>query len=265
MSKLTLTLRTGNGYTDLSVDGGEVALILIDVWDKHWCSGMEKRGEILAKKINQLLPAVRANGVRVVHAPSECAGFYQDNDRRNAFLNAPVRRDSPGSGSISALPTDDKVPAITWNGSHPAPDGFVPPLKQDGCDGTNTGHHWSREHPFVGIVDPDIVAFENESYRIVSFLRGRNIKYLVYSGAATNECVLYTRNTSIYYMKKLIAAATGAGVQCYLARDLTDTMYVPPADRPFESHDSGTAGTVHYIESSLAVPSILSADLAVPT
>jgi nicotinamidase-related amidase len=249
----------------MTVEGHEVALILIDIWDKHWCSGMEKRGEILAKKINQLLPAVRANGVRVIHCPAGCSAFYKDNDRRKAFLNAPPQIGNPASGTIAALPTDDKVPEITWNSWREPPPGFQWPLKQDDCDGTRTDNRWTREHPFIEIRDPDIVAFENESYRILRFLRGRNIKHLVYAGAATNECVLYTRNTSMHYLKKLATAVSGAAVQCYVARDLTDSMYVPPRDRPTEVHDSGTVGTVAYMEKVLAVPSILSADLAVAT
>jgi nicotinamidase-related amidase len=269
------------------VEGHEVALILIDLWERHHCIPMEIRGAILAKKVNQLLPTMRGNGIRIIHAPSLRAKesgfapasgkFYEleKNDPngfrcRKAFLDAQVS--PPEKGLIRDLQTDDKMSQIWWN-----PDGkkdvpspglqlWVYPLRQDGCDGASDwAGHWppDREHPSIQIKEPDIVAYENESYRILRFLRGRNIKHLVFAGCATNECVLHSRNTSIYYMTQLMAAFSGPTITFYLARDLTDTMYAPPQSNaaPTDVHDSGTAGTVTWIERNLKVASILSSDL----
>jgi hypothetical protein len=153
------------------VEGHEVALILIDLWERHHCIPMEIRGAILAKKVNQLLPTMRGNGIRIIHAPSLRAKesgfapasgkFYEleKNDPngfrcRKAFLDAQVS--PPEKGLIRDLQTDDKMSQIWWN-----PDGkkdvpspglqlWVYPLRQDGCDGASdwTGH-WppDREHP----------------------------------------------------------------------------------------------------------------------
>jgi nicotinamidase-related amidase len=285
MSKLQFVTRLDDHeFKAVDVEGSEVALILIDLWEKHWCSTMEIRSAILAKKVNQLLPAMRKNGICIIHAPSlrdppaYLAGsgkFYEkeQNDkngfqRRQAFLGGPA-----ASGKkISDLPTDDKLSQIWWNEKkdrpYPGLQLWVYPLRQDGCDGINRGcgpnEHWPpyRQHPSIQIDNPDIVANENESYRILMFLRSRNIKHLVYAGVATNECVIHSRNTSIYYMQQLVAAFSGPEIKFYLARDLTDTMYKTPPNAPqYEVHDSGTAATVTWIERNLQVASILSSDL----
>jgi hypothetical protein len=49
------------------------------------------------------------------------------------------------------------------------------------------------------------------------------------------------------------------GIQCILARDLTDTMYNPKM-RPFVSHDKGTDLVVEHIE-KFWCPSVLSSEL----
>jgi len=285
MSKLQFMTRLNDhDFTPVEVEGSQVALILIDLWEVHWCSTMEARTGLLAKKVNQLLPAMRDNGVRIIHAPSlrDPPNFYpgsgkfyekEENDkngflRRQAFLNAPT----PDKRKIRELPTDEQVPQITWNeGKKTAPANWAYPLQQDGCDGTDRrsnpnpkDQHWPpyRQHPSIQIDNPDIVANETESYRILMFLRARSIKHLVFGGVATNECVVWTRNTSIYWMQKLITAVSGSPITCYLARDLTDTMYVKPNNAPsWEVHDSGTAATVTWIERNLKVASILSSDL----
>ena len=54
----------GKDFNEVEVEGHEVALILIDLWERHHCIPIEIRTGILAKKINQLLPAMRGNGIR---------------------------------------------------------------------------------------------------------------------------------------------------------------------------------------------------------
>jgi hypothetical protein len=275
--KLTFMTRLNDkDFKPVYVEGNEVALILIDLWDVHWCSTMETRAELLAKKINQLLPAMRKNGVCIIHAPAMVGQFYEkeENDkngflRRQAFLNAQLS--ATDKRKIRELRTDEQVQEITWNPSpKPSPANWAAPLQQDGCDGvdfrsaTPKTPHWppTRQHLWIEIDEPDIVANENESYRILMFLRSRYIRHLVFAGCATNECVLYTRNTSIHYMKQLMTAFSVSEITCYLARDLTDTMYEKPRNAPsYEVHDSGTAATVTWIERHLKVASILSSDL----
>ena len=52
MAKIAFTRRTGNHYDDkpMTVDGSEVALILIDIWNNHWCPSIKKQTALLAKQ-----------------------------------------------------------------------------------------------------------------------------------------------------------------------------------------------------------------------
>ena len=55
----------------------ETALVLIDLWDDHWCDAMAQRGVDLSLRVNRTASRLRARGVHVVHSPSAPAlAFY---------------------------------------------------------------------------------------------------------------------------------------------------------------------------------------------
>ena len=277
---LTFQSRVGTTFTDEKVDGSSVAVILIDIWDNHWCKGMATRGLVLAKKVNSLLPTMRNSGIRIIHSPSSCRPYYTnpehtsdlhlDYKRYMDFLNSKdfgkPTKDFPDDGAFGLW-------SHGWNGG--APPGFLYPLKQDGCETgqTNKTQNWTKETDIINIIGADVVAFEDESWRILNWLAERRLNHLVYAGAATNECVIHTRNTSLYWMMRLYEKykselPSDFNLKFYLARDLTDSMYVPPSKTntfPFPCHDDGTVDTVNWIELNLGVPSILSSDLCVVT
>jgi hypothetical protein len=49
----------------MTVDGSEVALILIDIWNNHWCPSIKKQTALLAKQVQSLLPSIRENGAAI--------------------------------------------------------------------------------------------------------------------------------------------------------------------------------------------------------
>ena len=53
------------------------ALVLCDVWDKHWCRGASERLEVLLPRMDKLVRTVRAAGVLIVHAPSDTMDSYK--------------------------------------------------------------------------------------------------------------------------------------------------------------------------------------------
>src|SRR5579864_8139521 len=84
---LSLKLRTrvetfkGSGVWDevqliKEVPVSETAIVICDMWDKHWCRGATERCDALAKKMAPVIQAARARGVQIVHAPSDCMDFY---------------------------------------------------------------------------------------------------------------------------------------------------------------------------------------------
>jgi len=239
---LRLKLRTrveafkGSGEWDevklvKEVPVAEVAIIICDMWDKHWCAGATERCDGLAEKMAPVIKAARAKGIQIIHAPSETMNFYQDTPQRRRVLLAPrVEMPKPLEISDPPLPIDDS-------------DG--------GCDTPQKPWYkaWTREIAKLDIGEFDGISDNGEE--VYRFLRQQGIKYLIVMGVHTNMCVL-NRTFAIRQM-------TRRGIQCILARDLTDTMYNPKM-RPFVSHDKGTDLVVEHIEKYWC-PSVLSSDL----
>ena len=239
---LRLKLRTrvetfkGSGQWDevnlvKEVPVAEVAIIICDMWDKHWCEGATTRCDALAVKMAPVINAARAKGVQIIHAPSETMHFYQDTPQRRRVMLAPgVEMPKPLEISDPPLPIDDS-------------DG--------GCDTPQKPWYkaWTRQSAKLDIGGFDGISDNGEE--VYRFLRQQGIKYLIVMGVHTNMCVL-NRTFAIRHM-------TRRGIQCILARDLTDTMYNPKM-RPFVSHDQGTELVVQHIEKYWC-PSVLSHDL----
>ena len=215
-----------------SFDPRQTALVICDVWDKHWCRGATERCDALAKRMAPLVEAARAAGIRIVHAPSDTMDFYKDTPMRKRAVGAPaVKPPEPRKLSDPPLPIDDS-------------DG--------GCDTPGDRMHraWSRQHAAIRVADDDLVSDSGE--QIYSYLQQQGVKNVLIMGVHTNMCVL-GRSFGIRQM-------TRWGMNCVLLRDLTDTMY-DPQDAPRVSHDRGTELVVEHIEKYWC-PSITSDDLA---
>jgi nicotinamidase-related amidase len=240
---LRLTLRSrvepfkGSGEWDevalaRDLPGKETAIILCDVWDKHWCASASKRCAALAKKISPVLETLRARGVTVIHAPSDCMDFYKDTPQRKAALAIPkVAPPKPLVLPDPPLPIDDS-------------DG--------GCDDDPPAKFfkaWTRQHPAVPVEEGDFVS--DQGAEVYSILKSRGIRNLLVVGVHTNMCVL-NRTFAIKQM-------TRWGIRCVLVRDLTDAMYNPKR-KPNVSHERGTELVIEHIERHWC-PSVLSAEL----
>ena len=212
--------------------GKETALVICDMWDRHWCDCATKRCDVLARKAAPVVAALRKKGVTIIHCPSDCMGYYKDTPQRKAML-ALDRVTPPKNRALAdpPLPIDDS---------------------EGGCDDEKpkkSFRAWTRQHPAIAVVEGDFVSDNGqEVYRL---LAKRGIKNLLVMGVHTNMCVL-NRTFAIKQM-------TRWGIRCVLIRDLTDTMY-NPKKRPFVSHDRGTALVIEHIEKHWC-PSVLSADL----
>jgi nicotinamidase-related amidase len=218
--------------SELTVPARETAIVICDMWDKHWSRGATERVNEMAPRMNLVVQGARARGVQIIHAPSETIDFYTGTPARHRMIETP-----------HAVPPEPI--------EHPDP-----PLPIDDSDGgSDTGQKpwfkaWSRQHPAIAI-DHDRDGISEDGQEVYSFLRHRAIKQVIIMGVHTNMCVL-GRSFGIKQMVRW-------GVSVALARDLTDTMY-NPAMRPYVSHDEGTALVVSYIE-KFWCPTVLSEDL----
>src|SRR5689334_13382174 len=67
----------------------KTAIIVCDMWDKHWCSGATGRVGGLVRKMDPFLEAARKAGIQIIHAPSETMDFYRDMPQRKLMLALP--------------------------------------------------------------------------------------------------------------------------------------------------------------------------------
>jgi hypothetical protein len=207
------------------------AILICDMWDKHWCRGATARVEYLARAMDPVLQMARAAGILVIHAPSDTMGFYKDYPQRQLVLQAPkVKPRAELSITDPPLPIDDS-------------DG--------GCDTAGDHEHqtWSRENPLLAIGPRD--AISDNGYEIYNLLQQKGITTLFIMGVHANMCIL-GRSFAIRQM-------TRWSIQCILVRDLTDAMY-NPARRPYVSHADGTELVIDHIEKYWC-PTMLSSDL----
>lgn len=213
------------------------AIVICDMWDKHWCPDATERVGELAPRMNEVVKAARVKGVLIIHCPSDTMPFYEGHPGRKLAQAAPK--------------VHPKVPLQPWCALDPAKE---PPLPIDdsdqGCDGCpdcKPSRAWSRQHPAIEIADGDAITDSAEAYYL---MRQRAITNVVVMGVHVNMCVL-GRPFSIRQM-------VAQGQNVVLMRDLTDSMY-SHRSRPWVSHFRGTELVVEHIEKYWC-PTITSVD-----
>jgi len=210
----------------------ETAIIICDMWDKHWSRGATERVERMVPRMNEVVKAARAKGATIVHCPSDTIAFYKDAPARKRVL------DAPRVAMPEERPHDD------------------PPQPVDSSDGgSDTGEKpwfkaWSRQHPGIEI-DQEQDGISDSGQEVWNFLDQRGVKNVIVMGVHTNMCVL-GRSFAIKQMVR-------RGMNTMLVRDLTDAMY-NPARPPYVSHEDGTRLVIEYIE-KFWCPSIASEEL----
>lgn len=209
----------------------KTAIVVTDMWDKHWCRGATERVAKIAVRMEPLLQKARAAGILIIHAPSETMDFYRDSEGRKLARSAP-----PSDPPETAPLHDPPLPIDDSNG---------------GCDTPGDTEHraWSRETPLLTIAPGDVIS--DSGTEIYNVLRQHGIDTLFYMGVHANMCIL-NRSFGIRQFARW-------GIHCILVRDLTDAMY-EPSSRPFVSHAAGTELVIQYIEQHWA-PTITSVQM----
>ncbi len=227
---LKVTVRRGGTETQRVLPATETAILICDMWDRHWCGGATARVSAMAPRMNALVERARAAGIQIIHAPSDTMEFYEKSEYAGRVLSvAPEKLPEPLRIADAPLPIDDS-------------DG--------GCDtGETTYKAWTREHPGISIAGNDVIS--DRGPFVLRLLQDRKISNLLVMGVHTNMCIL-NRSFAIKQMTKW-------GIRCVLVRDLTDAMYNPKM-RPYVSHEKGTELVIRHIERYWC-PTVTSAQL----
>ncbi len=224
---------------ELSWRPAQTAIIVCDMWDRHWCRGATERVAEMAPRMNAVLKAARQRGVLIIHAPSDTMSYYADWPQRKRAQETPKAPAPPQVNQWKSL-NRDREPALPIDDS----DG--------GCNEDpqcTQGRAWRSQISTLEIAPDDFISDNGEE--VYSVLQARGIEQVIVMGVHTNMCVL-GRPFSI-------RAMVGLGKHVVLMRDMTDTMY-NARQRPYVSHFAGTDLVIRHIEQYWC-PTVTSADL----
>ncbi|WP_422923784.1 protein-signal peptide and transmembrane prediction [Singulisphaera sp. PoT] len=212
----------------------KTAIIVCDMWDKHWCKSAARRVGEMAGPMNEMLKEARSRGAFIIHAPSTTTGFYEGTPQRLRAQKAPY---SPTPVPLVTTPRW----GTAWYWTDAKREGVLPIDDSDmGCDCKDKCEittPWTRQTSAIDIAEAD--AITDDGQEVWNLLASRGIDNVILCGVHLNMCVL-GRPFAIRQM-------TALGKSVALMRDMTDTMYNP--DRPpGVSHFAGTALMVGHVE-----------------
>lgn len=217
-------------YKRLEWDPSETAIIICDMWDKHWCKGATRRVAEMAPRMNAVVSRARNRGVLVIHAPSGTVDYYKDHPARKKPQTAPKAASLPKDVGKWCKWIHEKEEKIGYPIDH----------SDGGCDcepKCKQGSPWRKQINTIEIRNED--AISDSGVEIWNLLEQKGIKNVIIMGVHTNMCVLGRpfglRNMARY------------GKNVVLVRDMTDTMYNSQM-RPHVSHFTGTDLVVEHIE-----------------
>ncbi|MFO1499992.1 MAG: NPCBM/NEW2 domain-containing protein [Verrucomicrobiota bacterium] len=199
LRQLTLQLQTRDPVTGAPssraevVDPRKVGVVVVDMWNWHWCKTSTMRVAALVPRMNRVLNAARKVGMQVFLCPTDVADNYVGTPMVESLVATPL------------LP----VPQARVIECPAAPDGGGCTCGAERCQ---SNYGWDGMHPDLQIGESDLMP--NDQQMLYSLCRARGITHLIFMGVHTQVCLL---GKSIG-----LRAMSQAGLNCVLARDLTD-------------------------------------------
>ena len=213
---------------NLTWDARKTAVVICDMWDRHWCEGATRRVGEMAPRMNEFVKKARSEGALVIHCPSDTMKFYADTPGRKLAQSAPK--------------VEPRVPLLRWCSLDKAREAALPIDDTDGgCDTDSPPpkgppYPWTRQIATLEVMEGDAITDSAEAYYL---MQQRGIENVIVMGVHLNMCVL-GRPFSIRQM-------VNQGKNVVLVRDLTDTMYNPKR-APYVPHGVGTDLMVEHVE-----------------
>ena len=214
------------------LDPAKSAVVVIDMWDRHWCRTYTERVGNLVPRMNHTLVAARKLGIQVVFAPSDTTDFYKDSPQRKA---------------VQAIPQHAAPKTIGFQAPRPpGPTDHCECGPQEPC---GKGRAWSRQHANLKIEEGDLIGDCNNGGELLSLCSERGIDTLLYMGVASNMCVQY-RSFGIRNMKN-------HGLRVIVVRDLVEAITangIGPDGKPDPNFTpaKGSARVERHIEQHIA-------------
>ncbi len=206
------------------------AVIVCDMWDRHWSKNATFRVGKLAPELNKHLCFLREQGAVIIHCPSETLHFYKSNPARLKAASYPDTLSNRQRLEIRWAKKHLKFP------KHPIE------TRGGGCDSGERSPidylKWKRQIESI-YIDEEKDYISESFEKIFNILKHHGIEDIIYTGVHTNMCIL-NRGFGMKNMKAI-------GFNVMIARDATDAM-CSPHQAPYLNHADGVKLCVEYIE-----------------
>lgn len=191
-------LNTGHSTLDWKLPISQCALVLVDVWQRHYIREPEERAEkIIDENLLPLMKACRSQGLEVIHAPAPEAARIHPN-----YVNIP---------EPPRPPADDWPPREFRNlsGEYSQYRRPVEPREEE-----RQRLPPLRIHPKVEPIKGEVVIATG--HQLHQYCKSKGILFLFFAGFNTNACILSRDYATIEMSKR--------GYQVLLVRDCTTGM-----------------------------------------
>ncbi|MBT4498143.1 MAG: cysteine hydrolase family protein [Gemmatimonadetes bacterium] len=220
----------------IKLDPERVAVVIIDMWDTHFCISAAKRVDEMAPRMNEVITSARKEGALIIHSPCGCVPL-PGQDWGPPYSNTPQRRRAEAAPQLDPpIKFDGKE---HWNAEHESP--LPPDPGECSCHPSEPacepGAPQRRQIETIEIAEEDAVTDQGQEF--YNLLKQRDIEDVIVMGVHTNACVL----SQPYGIRRLVYQ----GKRPLLCRDLTDSFhrYSPGS---YMGHFEGTGLIVEHIE-----------------
>lgn len=212
---------TDYAFLNWKIPVNQAALVLVDVWQRHYIREPEERAEeIIDNALVPLIQQCRAKGLKVIHAPSPPVAQKHTN-----WVNLPLGNNGGTSGSRSWPPAEFR----SLNGPYQQ---YRRPIEPRDKDLKSLPP--LRIHPKAEPVPGEPVIATGEELH--AYCQQEGILFLFVAGFNTNACII-TRDYGALEMRK-------RGYQVVLVRDCTTGMEA----KHTQASLSQTSGAILFLE-----------------
>jgi len=171
----------------IQLDAKTTAVIVVDMWDKHYCKTYNRWADALVKRLNPALRRFREAQIPILFMTGDIASNHKDEPGYILLKHYAAQYTSPAV-EVPHVPMDGWV---DWYHSCPC--------KGESCWlDTSKPTPWQAIHPGVRRSPLDLIGDHTTH---LGFLNKYGIKTLLYCGGAANVCVLDTRGLSLWPSK----------------------------------------------------------------
>jgi nicotinamidase-related amidase len=195
-----LETNTRSASLDWKIPLSQTALVLVDVWQRHYIKDTQERAEVIINNnILPLLASLRKAGIRIIHAPSPEVAVTSDN-----WVRIQTKE--------QVFPTPDEWPPAEFLSSTGAYKPFAMPYEQ-GEEIRNKMAPLTFHPKVVPLAGEPVVATGEELHK---YCKKNKILFLLYAGFNTNACIINRTYGTIRMRDR--------GYRIILVRDCTTGM-----------------------------------------